>query len=99
MLMFFVPAIGRLPITTLLKAAALGAAYGLAQILANVGLERTPAGVAGFITGTYVVLTPICAALILRTRLGSRAWAGAASPSSGCASWRCGAYRWVWVKA
>lgn len=46
MLMFFVPAIGRLPITTLLKSAALGAAYGRAQILANVGLERTPAGIA-----------------------------------------------------
>jgi len=73
----FFRAVRRLPRRSVTIAAALGVTYGGAQILANLGLDRTPAGVAGFITGTYVVLTPLCAALIVRTRLGSRAWWGA----------------------
>lgn len=38
---------------------ALGAIYALAQIAQTWGLERTPASVSGFVTGMYVVLTPI----------------------------------------
>ena len=37
----------------------LGGLYGLAQIVQTVGLQTTAASVSGFITGTYVVLTPI----------------------------------------
>ena len=83
MLVCFFPAVRRLPRRLLLYGAGLGVVYGVAQIIANLGLERAPAGVAGFITGTYVVLTPLCAALILRERLGTRAWVAAAVATVG----------------
>ena len=41
----------------------LGCLYGVAQILQTAGLAETPASVSGFITGMYVVATPIFAAL------------------------------------
>ena len=37
----------------------LGALYGVAQVLQTTGLQHTDASVSGFITGTYVVLTPV----------------------------------------
>lgn len=77
MIVCFYPAVRRLPRSCVVRAAGLGVAYGAAQIVANLGLERAPAGVAGFITGTYVVLTPLCAALIFKTRLGLNAWLAA----------------------
>ena len=49
----------------------LGGLYGVAQILQTTGLAHTPASVSGFITGLYVVITPLLAALLLRTRIGS----------------------------
>lgn len=52
----------------------LGLLYGLAQILQTTGLAHTPASVSGFITGMYVVCTPLFAALILRTRIGALTW-------------------------
>lgn len=52
----------------------LGALYGLAQVLQTTGLETTDASVSGFITGTYVVLTPLLAALVLRERIGAWTW-------------------------
>ena len=54
---------------------ALGAVYGVAQVLQTTGLETTDASVSGFITGTYVVLTPVLAAVILRERIGPPTWA------------------------
>ena len=48
----------------------LGGLYGVAQILQTAGLAHTPASVSGFITGMYVVATPLFAALLLRTRIG-----------------------------
>ena len=41
------------------------------------GLERTSASNAGFITGTFVVLTPIFGALLLSHRAGATAWTAA----------------------
>lgn len=52
----------------------LGAIYGFAQLLQTVGLEHTAASVSGFVTGTYVVLTPLLAALLFRDRIGRVAW-------------------------
>lgn len=43
----------------------------------TLGLERTTASSAGFITGTFVVLTPVFGALILRQRAGPLAWTAA----------------------
>jgi drug/metabolite transporter (DMT)-like permease len=52
----------------------LGLLYGLAQILQTAGLGHTPATVSGFVTGTYVVLTPLFAAPLLHSRLGRATW-------------------------
>jgi drug/metabolite transporter (DMT)-like permease len=68
-------ALGRLTPDSRRNAAALGCLYGVAQILQTAGLARTPASISGFITGMYVVATPIFAALILRSRIGRSTWA------------------------
>jgi drug/metabolite transporter (DMT)-like permease len=47
------------------------------------GLERTTSSNAGFITGLFVVITPLLAALVLRERIGSIAWAAAAVSGAG----------------
>ncbi|MGH1562660.1 DMT family transporter [Mumia sp. DW29H23] len=52
----------------------LGLVYGAAQILQTVGLAHTAASVSGFVTGMYVVFTPILAALVLRQRIGAPVW-------------------------
>jgi drug/metabolite transporter (DMT)-like permease len=62
-------AIGRLDRRTRRRAVVLGLVYGTAQILQTVGLAHTAASVSGFITGLYVVFTPLLAAVILRTRI------------------------------
>lgn len=71
------PAVRRLSRTALVHGIVLGAVYGVAQILQTVGLTHTSASVSGFVTGMYVVLTPIWAAVLLRTAIGRRVWAGA----------------------
>jgi drug/metabolite transporter (DMT)-like permease len=55
-------------------AGVLGLVYGLAQILQTAGLAHTPASVSGFITGMYVVCTPLLAAVLLRTRTTATTW-------------------------
>ncbi len=52
----------------------LGLVYGVAQVLQTYGLERTSASVSGFVTGMYVVATPLFAALLLRERIGRSVW-------------------------
>ena len=47
----------------------LGGLYGGAQLLKTIGLEHTSASVSGFLTGAYVVLTPLLAAGLLRERI------------------------------
>jgi drug/metabolite transporter (DMT)-like permease len=46
-------------------------------IFQTLGLERTSSSNTGFITGLFVVLTPIFGALFLRQRAGRTAWAAA----------------------
>ena len=53
----------------------LGLLYGLGQILQTAGLAHTPASVSGFITGLYVVATPLFAAALLQTRITWLTWA------------------------
>jgi drug/metabolite transporter (DMT)-like permease len=57
--------------------ALLGLLYGSAQILQTAGLAHTAASVSGFITGLYVVATPLLTALILRRRVGRLTWLAA----------------------
>ena len=47
------------------------------------GLERTSASNAGFITGLFVVLTPVFGAVLLRQRAGTAAWLAAAVSAVG----------------
>ena len=48
---------------------ALGLALGGGYIAQTVGLQHTPASISGFITGLFVVFTPLCAAVLLHRRL------------------------------
>lgn len=59
---------------TLTRGVLLGLLYGVAQILQTVGLAHTAASVSGFVTGLYVVITPLLAALILRVRIAPTTW-------------------------
>ena len=52
----------------------LGGLYGVAQVLQTTGLAHTDASVSGFITGTYVVLTPVLGAVLLHDRIGRVTW-------------------------
>jgi drug/metabolite transporter (DMT)-like permease len=67
-------AIARLSPERRRQAIVLGALYGGAQILQTTGLAHTAASVSGFITGMYVVATPLFAALLLRSRIGALTW-------------------------
>lgn len=63
----------------------LGLLYGAAQIVQTEGLARTPASVSGFITGTYVVLTPLFGALLLRSRPPRATWVAVGIATAGLA--------------
>ncbi len=52
----------------------LGLALGSGYLLQTLGLQHTSAAVSGFITGMFVVLTPLGAALLLRQAPGRLAW-------------------------
>jgi drug/metabolite transporter (DMT)-like permease len=67
-------ALGRLSPQVRKHAVVLGVLYGVAQILQTAGLAHTPASVSGFVTGLYVVFTPLLAAAILRTRIPPVTW-------------------------
>jgi drug/metabolite transporter (DMT)-like permease len=65
------------------RAAALGLVYGIAQILQTTGLDHTSASVSGFVTGMYVVCTPILAGLLLRQRVSAIAWVAVGLATAG----------------
>lgn len=76
-------AIGRLSAEARRRAVVLGGLYGVAQILQTAGLAHTAASVSGFITGMYVVATPLLAAVLLRTRIGALTWAAVSLAAAG----------------
>jgi drug/metabolite transporter (DMT)-like permease len=63
----------------------LGLALGGGYVAQTFGLQRTPASISGFITGLFVVFTPLCSALILRTRLTLATWLAVAMATGGLA--------------
>ena len=65
---------------------ALGVAYGGGQVLQTVGLQHTSAAVSGFVTGMYVVFTPLLGALLLRTRTPWHLWAAVGLATAGLAA-------------
>jgi drug/metabolite transporter (DMT)-like permease len=64
----------------------LGILYAVAQILQTIGLAHTDASRSGFITGTYVVLTPILTAILLRERIPRSTWAAVLMATAGLAT-------------
>jgi drug/metabolite transporter (DMT)-like permease len=77
--------LSRLSRASLRHAVVLGLLYGVAQILQTTGLEHTPASVSGFITGLYVVATPLLAAMLLRSRVTPVMWGAVALSLAGLA--------------
>jgi drug/metabolite transporter (DMT)-like permease len=59
----------------------LAAGYGLQ----TAGLQRTTVSATGFITGLYVVLTPVLALVLFRVTTGPAAWVGVALATGGLA--------------
>ena len=55
----------------------MGVFLTLGYVLQTLGLEHTTASNAGFITGLFVVITPLLAALVLRERIGALGWGAA----------------------
>lgn len=78
-------AIARLSAGTRWRGVVAGLVYGLAQILQTEGLAHTAASVSGFVTGMYVVLTPVIAAVVLHQRIGRVGWLAVALATVGLA--------------
>lgn len=64
-------------------AVALGLVYGSAQLLQTVGLSHTAASVSGFVTGMYVVATPIFSAGLFREHIRVTVWLAVALAATG----------------
>jgi drug/metabolite transporter (DMT)-like permease len=63
----------------------LGLLLAAGYALQTAGLERTTVSSTGFITGMYVVLTPLIALLLLRSSIGLGVWAGVVLSTVGLA--------------
>jgi len=63
----------------------LGGLLALGYALQTAGLALTTVSAAGFVTGLYVVLTPVFALLLFRVRIGRTAWGGVALATVGLA--------------
>jgi len=65
------------------RAVLLGVALGVGYVGQTVGLRFTSAAVSGFITGMFVVFTPLIAGLVLRRAVGAAAWAAVGLATAG----------------
>ena len=63
----------------------LGLLLAAGYTLQTAGLERTTVSTTGFITGMYVVLTPLIALVLVRSRIGLSVWGGVALSTIGLA--------------
>jgi drug/metabolite transporter (DMT)-like permease len=63
----------------------LGLLLAAGYALQTAGLERTTVSSTGFITGMYVVLTPLIALVLYRSRIGLGAWVGVLVATAGLA--------------
>jgi drug/metabolite transporter (DMT)-like permease len=77
-----IPSLGRRGFAA---AAFLGLLLAAGYALQTAGLQRTTASGAGFVTGMYVVLTPVLALAIFRTRIAAAAWVGVGLATVGLA--------------
>ena len=62
-----------------------GALLGAGYLLQTAGLQRTSVSTTGFITGMYVVLTPLLALLLFRVHAARAAWVGVLLATAGLA--------------
>ncbi|MGE7138000.1 DMT family transporter [Luteibacter sp. NPDC031894] len=74
MVVLFALPLWRLGRAQMLRGLALGVLYGVAQWLQTEGLARTSPSVSGFVTGMYVVFTPILSLLLFRQRMPWTTW-------------------------
>jgi len=58
----------------LLRGSMAGIFLGFGYIFQTLGLERTGAAITGFITGLYVVLTPLLASFVLKEQISRFVW-------------------------
>jgi drug/metabolite transporter (DMT)-like permease len=65
--------------------ALLGLLLAAGYVLQTAGLERTTVSSTGFVTGMYVVLTPLLALALFRSRIAPAAWAGVGVSTAGLA--------------
>lgn len=77
MLVLFARPVWRLGRADRWRGLALGVLYGFAQWLQTEGLARTSPSVSGFVTGMYVVITPLLALAIFRQRMPLSTWLAA----------------------
>ena len=74
MLALFARPVWRMSRQQILRGLLLGVVYGAGQLLQTWGLARIAPSVSGFVTGMYVVFTPILALLLLRQRMAGVVW-------------------------
>jgi drug/metabolite transporter (DMT)-like permease len=79
------PRLRRLTPAQLRQGVVLGLLYGVAQIGQTAGLQHTDAAVSGFVTGMYVVFTPLACCLLLRRPVSPLAWSAVAVSTAGLA--------------
>jgi drug/metabolite transporter (DMT)-like permease len=63
----------------------LGAVLAAGYLTQTFGLRSTPASLSGFVTGMFVVFTPLMSGLLLRHRVGPVAWLAVAIATGGLA--------------
>lgn len=85
MLVLFPRQVWRLGRVQVLRGLLLGAIYGTGQLLQTWGLSLIAPSVSGFVTGMYVVFTPILATVLLRQRMAGVVWLAVAMATAGLA--------------
>ena len=83
MLVMFPRSVLQLGRAQLLRGLLLGVIYGAGQLLQTWGLALIAPSVSGFVTGMYVVFTPILAMVLLRQRMATVVWVAVALSTVG----------------
>ena len=85
MLVLFPGHVWRLGRARILRGLLLGTIYGGGQLLQTWGLALIAPSVSGFVTGMYVVFTPILATVLLRQRMPGVVWLAVLMATAGLA--------------
>jgi drug/metabolite transporter (DMT)-like permease len=76
-------ALARLTARELRRGVALGLVLGAAYATQTLGLRDTPPAISGFITGLFVVFTPVLSWVLLGRRVAPRVWLGVLMATAG----------------